>query len=142
MEAFSFFVSLGYNYMIMEKKTPKVIGVAPQLIVPDVVQTAEYYRDIFGFSIIGYALKPPVYAMVQRDGFQIHFIKADTDFSTNEQHHKGTTDLILWVPEIDSFYAELKQQNADIVEEITLRPYGSREFIVRDCNGYKILIGD
>lgn len=26
MEAFSFFVSLGYNYMIMEKKTPKVIG--------------------------------------------------------------------------------------------------------------------
>lgn len=127
----------------MENKRAKVIGIAPQLIVPDVVQTAEYYRDIFGFSIIGYALKPPVYAMVQRDGFQIHFAKADAaEFRTNEQYRKETTDLILWVPEIDTFYAELKQQNADIVQEILLRPYGSREFIVRDCNGYKILIGD
>ena len=65
------------------KKTAKVTGVAPQLIVPDVVQTAEYYRDIFGFVIIGYALQPPVYAMVQRDGFQIHFAKGDT-FTTND----------------------------------------------------------
>lgn len=127
----------------MKTNSPKVIGVAPQLIVPDVVQTAEYYRDTFGFSIINYALDPPVYAMVQRDGFQIHFAKADTtEFATNEQHRRGTTDLILWVPEIDSFFAELKQRNADIVEKITLRSYGSREFIVRDCNGYKILIGD
>jgi uncharacterized glyoxalase superfamily protein PhnB len=119
----------------------KVIGVAPQLLVPDVVQAAEYYRDIFGFVIIGYALKPPVYAMVQRDGFQIHFAKAE-EFVTNEQLRKETTDLILWVPEIDVFYNELKANNADIVQEIVLRPYGSHEFIVRDCNGYKILIGD
>lgn len=102
----------------MEKKTPKVIGVAPQLIVPDVVQTAEYYRDIFGFSIIGYALNPPVYAMVQRDSFQIHFIKADTGFSTNEQHHKGTTDLILWVPEIDAFYAELNSKMQTLLKKL------------------------
>ena len=127
----------------MQSSIPKIIGIAPQLIVPDVVQTAEYYRDIFGFTIIGYALTPPVYAMVQRDGYQIHFAKSDTsEFTINEQLRRGTTDLILWVPEIDAFFTELKQQNADIIEEITLRPYGSREFIVRDCNGYKILIGD
>ena len=118
----------------------KVIGIAPQLVVPDVVQTAEYYRDIFGFVIIGYALNPPVYAMVQRDGFQIHFAKGEK-FTTNEEHRKETTDLILWVPEIDDFYKELNTNNADIVMEITQR-HGSREFIVRDCNGYKILIGD
>ena len=123
------------------KKTAKVTGVAPQLIVPDVVQTAEYYRDIFGFVIIGYALQPPVYAMVQRDGFQIHFAKGDK-FTTNEDIRKETTDLILWVPEIDAFYEELKANNAEIVMDITKRPYGSSEFIVKDCNGYKILIGD
>lgn len=122
-------------------KTAKVTGVAPQLIVPDVVQTAEYYRDIFGFVIIGYALNPPVYAMVQRDGYQIHFAKGE-NFTPNENLRKETTDLILWVPEIDDFYNELKMNNADIIMEISQRPYGSREFIVRDCNGYKILIGD
>lgn len=119
----------------------KIIGSASQLVVLNVVETAEYYRDIFGFVIIGYALNPPVYAMVQRDGFQIHFAKGEK-IVTNEELRKETTDLILWVPEIDAFYKELKASNADIVMEITQRPYGSREFIIRDCNGYKILIGD
>ncbi len=120
---------------------PTAIGIAPQLLVPDVVKTAEYYRDVLGFGIIGYAAEPPVYAMVQRDGMQIHFAKAES-FTTNEHYRKSTTDFILWVPEIDAFYEELKASGADIVQEIMLRPYGSREFIVRDCNGYKILIGD
>jgi len=38
--------------------TPKVIGIAPQIIVPDVVKTAEYYRDILGFTLIGYFMDP------------------------------------------------------------------------------------
>lgn len=127
----------------MENEVPKIIGIAPQLIVLDVVKTAEYYRDIFGFNIIGYALTPPVYSMVERNGFQVHFAKADTtEFEPNEHYRRGTTDLILWVPEIDAFYTELQQRKANIVQEIILRPYGSREFIIQDCNGYKILIGD
>ncbi|PZR20068.1 MAG: hypothetical protein DI539_11980 [Flavobacterium psychrophilum] len=125
----------------MENSKPKVIGVAPQLLVPDVKMTAEYYRDILGFNIIGYALNPPVYGMIERDGIQIHFAKSD-EFLTNDKFRPSTTDLILWIPEIDAFYAEIKTKGADIVQEILLRPYGSREFIIRDCNGYKILIGD
>lgn len=121
--------------------TPKIIGSAPQLLVPDVTATAEYYRDVLGFSIIGYALTPPVYGMVQRDGFQVHFAKAETALP-NKEARKATTDFILWVPEIDAFYAELKSKGADITTEIIQRPYGSREFVVRDCNGYTILIGD
>ncbi|WP_256386726.1 hypothetical protein [Flavobacterium psychrotrophum] len=40
--------------------TAKIIGSAPQLLVKNVVLTAEYYRDVLGFSVIGYALDPPV----------------------------------------------------------------------------------
>lgn len=123
---------------------PKLIGIAPQLIVPDVVQTAEYYRDVLGFEIIGYFLEPPVYAMVKRDEFQIHFGKADADFEINKNayYKKGCTDLIIWVPEIDAFYEELRSRNAIIFQEITKRVYGSREFIIQDCNGYLITVGD
>jgi catechol 2,3-dioxygenase-like lactoylglutathione lyase family enzyme len=35
--------------------------------VPDVVATAEFYRDKLGFELLGYFLDPPVYAMVRRD---------------------------------------------------------------------------
>lgn len=121
----------------------KLIGTAPQLIVEDVKKTAEYYRDVLGFKIINYVLEPPVYAMTERDGFQIHFGKSDSNkINVNENIRKGTTDFIIWVPEIDIFFEELKSRNADITEGIVKRVYGSREFIIRDCDGHNILISD
>lgn len=124
-------------------KRAKLIGIAPQLVVEDVVVTAAYYRDVLGFNIINYFLDPPVYAMVERDGFQVHFGRSDTGATNpNEAQRKGTPDLIIWVPEIDAFFEELVSRNADIVEGIVKRVYGSREFVIRDCNGYKILVGD
>src|SRR5690349_21382731 len=125
------------------KAPPKLIGIAPQLVVRDVVKTAEYYRGVLGFHIIDYFLEPPVYAMVQRDGFQIHFGKADDEgFHTNENLRRGTTDLILWVPEIDAFFDELSGRGANIVQHIVKRVYGSREFIISDCDGHSILVAD
>ena len=113
---------------------PKLIGIAPQLVVTDIVKTAEYYRDTLGFRIIDYFLDPPVYAMVERDGIQIHFAKSDSgSINANEDLRKETTDFIIWVPEIDLFFQELKSRHADIVEAIVKRVYGSREFIIRDC---------
>jgi len=123
-------------------KPAGVIGIAPVLVVTDVVKTAEYYRDTLGFNIINYFLDPPVYSMVERDGFQIHFGKADgIELKTNEQVRKISCDLIIWVPEIEDLYNELKAKNADIEGGIIMRSYG-REFIIRDCNGYKILVCD
>jgi hypothetical protein len=44
--------------------------IVPQFVVPDVVRTAEYYRDVLGFTILGYFLDPPVYAMVRRGAWR------------------------------------------------------------------------
>jgi hypothetical protein len=43
------------------------LSAVPQFTVPDVVQTAEYYRDVLGFAIAGYWADPPVFAIVQRE---------------------------------------------------------------------------
>lgn len=121
----------------------KLIGIAPQLVVADVKKTAEYYRDILGFTIIDIVSEPPVYAMVERDGFQVHFAKSDTqDIKTNKDCRSIAHDFIIWVPEIDDLFNELKSKNADIVEGIVKRVYGSREFVIEDCDGHRILIGD
>lgn len=121
----------------------KLYGIAPQLIVPDVVKTVNYYRDVLGFNILGYFMDPPVYAMVERDGFQLHFGKADTaHFKTNADFRKINTDFIIWVPEIDQFFEEVKAKHAEIVEGIVTRIYGSREFVIKDCNGFRITVGD
>ena len=125
------------------KRKPSVIGIAPQLLVQDVVKTAEYYRDKLGFHIMGYFLKPPAYAMVVRDGFQIHFGRSDSgESNSNSRQHAIISDFIIWVPEIHMFYEEIKANGVDIVQDIVKRIYGSREFVFRDCNGYKVTVGD
>lgn len=121
---------------------PKLTGIAPQLVVKDVVRTAEHYQYVLGFNIINFAGDPPAYAMVERDGLQIHFGKSDPgSIQTNENIRKETTDLIIWVPEIEKFFEEVKSRNADIVKDIVKRVYG-REFIIRDIDGHKILVCD
>jgi len=120
----------------------KLVGIAPQLVVQDVRKTAAYYCDVLGFTLIDYFLDPPVYAMVQRDGFQIHFGKADDKVvQRNEQVRKISVDFLIWVPEIDAFYEEVKAKGAMLEGEPVQRPYG-REFIIRDIDGHRISVCD
>ena len=62
------------------------ISAVPQFTVPDVVKTAEYYRDVLGFQIAGYwngesvsmePAEPPVFGIVWRDKIQFFFSRAD-----------------------------------------------------------------
>lgn len=121
----------------------QLIGIAPQLRVPDVVKTAEYYINVLGFSLIGYFPDPPVYAMVQRDGFQIHFgkINGDALVHTNKVPGSEVTDFVIWVPEIELFYNEVKAAGANIIQDIVQRSYG-RELLISDCDGHVILVAD
>jgi catechol 2,3-dioxygenase-like lactoylglutathione lyase family enzyme len=115
---------------------------APQMVVPDVVSTAEFYRDKLGFKILGYFADPPVFAMVERDDVEIHFGKAD-DSSTvrvNETLRKGLgTDLYIWVSDIDAMFEELSTKNVDIVEGPVRRVYDCVEIVIKDCNGFQIV---
>jgi hypothetical protein len=47
--------------------------IAPQFFSLDLAATLAYYRDQLGFECIGTWPDPPVYAIVARDGQQIHF---------------------------------------------------------------------
>lgn len=125
----------------MEKA--KLIGIAPQLVVQDVQKTVAYYQEKLGFNLIGLVLDPPIYGMVERDGFQVHFAKSDTPvIKTNQDFRSISHDFIIWVPEIDQFFAELSSKQVKILEGIVQRSYGSREFVFEDGDGHKILVGD
>lgn len=117
---------------------------ATQFVVEDVVATAEYYRDILGFEILGYFAGPPVYAMVARDGVEMHFGKADcrpADRSSTEFRRVGF-DAYIWVDDIHRLFEELKTAGADVVEGPVKRIYESTEVVIKDCNGFLIVFGD
>lgn len=121
------------------KKKAVLKSVAPQLVVEDVVKTAEYYRDTLGFSVLSYFAEPPVYAIVQRDGVEIHFGRAENGTISNQKVRSGSFDLYIWVSDIDAVFEELKSAGAVILEGPVKRVYNSTEVIVNDCNGYALV---
>jgi hypothetical protein len=119
-------------------------GLAPQLVVPDVVATAEYYRDRLGFEILGYFSEPPVYAMVRRGAAEIHFGKSDSvDTHFNESVRSGLgTDVYIFVEGIQALHAELVENGVEIVEGPIKRIYDCVEITVKDCNGFQLVFGE
>ena len=118
--------------------------VAPQFVVTDVVRTAEYYRDTLGFEILGYFADPPVYAMVRRDGVELHFGKADGDeIKVNGSVRKGLgTDAYIFVDDVNILYKELVAAGADVIEGPIRRVYDCVEITVKDCNGFQLVFGE
>jgi len=128
----------------MDRKPCEFYRVAPHFVVPDVVKAAEYYRDKFGFEILGYFRDPPVFAIVSRDGVEIHFGKSDSgEVKINNSVRKGLgTDAYIFISDVIGLHDELKSRGADIVEGPIERPYDRIEITVVDENGYQIVFGE
>ena len=117
-----------------------VYSIAPQFPVPDVVKAAEYYRDSFGFEILGYFLDPPVYAIVKRQGAEIHFGKSDHPHSNTSVRPEGI-DAYIFVDNVDRLVKEFQARSTLIVEGPVDRVYNRREITVVDCYGYTLVFG-
>ena len=127
-----------------EQPGPKVLGVAPFLIVDDVKQSAEWYRDILGFGFERLWGEPPSFAMVRRGAVTLMLkqlcepgkarpnVKADPE---------ACWDAYVWVKEADALLAEFKAKGVTVVREIENTYYGCRDFDIRDLNGYILCFG-
>jgi catechol 2,3-dioxygenase-like lactoylglutathione lyase family enzyme len=117
------------------------IAAVPQFTVPDLVRTAEYYRDVLGFEIAGYFRTPPVFAIVTRGPVQFFFNRADHS-SMRTGRAEGAYDAYIHLRGVDALEAELRNRGAVIIEGLSNRVYGQREFVIRDVNGLIIAFGE
>ena len=131
---------------MQNQTSANLIAIAPQFVVPDVIKTAEYYRDVFGFQILDYFLDPPVFAMVRRGGVEIHFGKSDSESAQGQPNRavrRGIgLDAYIWVDDLDRFGEEIRAKDAKIIEGPVRRVYGIYEVIVEDCFGFVLAFGE
>ena len=118
------------------------LAITPQFAVPDVVRTAEYYRDVLGYDIRGYWMDPPVFAIVERNGTSVFFSKARPDAPPRSERDDDGYDAYVTVSSVDAFVAEIAPSGAEIVDGPEDRAYGMREVVVCDCNGLIIAFGE
>lgn len=121
---------------------------APILGVRDVRRTAEYYRDVLGFSLDpetgvfeGAGDDPGgLYAIVERDGAAVHFQIRRGDLPARRREPLER-DVYIYVDDVDALYAELRRRGASVPEPPRTAPYGLREIVAEDLDGYRVAFG-
>lgn len=122
---------------------------SPVLGVRNVRQAAEYYRDVLGFSLdpVEGVFQPSadepggVYAIVKRAGVWIHFQIRRGDFEIRKRQ-PIEIDAYIYVDSLDAVYADLQKRGAKIIQPPAVAPYGLREIMVEDLNGYRLTFGE
>jgi uncharacterized glyoxalase superfamily protein PhnB len=104
--------------------------IAPELPVADLPKALQHYQEKLGFSV---AMLMPHgdYAIVERGDLAVHLFPDETRSHSPVGIHIFTT-------EIEALFDELKQSGAQVTQEITLKPWGNREFRVIDDFGNQI----
>ena len=130
--------------------TPSGLGLqtekcGPYFLVDDIFATAEFYRDVLGFTFDEFFGDPPSFTIVKRDDVRIMFRQVrpaqPAIARPNPTVMDETFDVYVYVSNVDQLATELRAKNADIVEGPVNRIYNMREFLVRDCNGYVLAFG-
>ena len=98
----------------------------PELPVADVERAQQHYRDVLGFEI-GWLYPGKEIGAVSRGRVAIFFRKRTPPFEP----------AVHWVfaEDIDGSYEELKSSGANIVDPLEKKPWGLRQFTLKDMDG-------
>jgi uncharacterized glyoxalase superfamily protein PhnB len=121
-------------------------SVAPYFLVDNVVDSANYYRDLLGFQYERFWGEPPAFCMVMRNGIVIMLSQLQTAgrLRPNRMAVPGEGDhwdAYVWVEDADALYTEFQAKGVTIARPICDQDYGCRDFDVEDCNGYRLCFG-
>ncbi len=112
--------------MTAKEKLTSIGPPVPELPVADVERAQQHYRDVLGFET-GWLYPGKEIGAVSRGHATVFFRKREEPFEP----------VVHWVfaDDIDASYAELQSLGANIVEPLETKPWGLRQFTVRDLDG-------
>ena len=107
------------------------------LAVKDVVEAARFYVDMLGFSQRWLWGEPPTFGCVGFGRAEI-FLCQQPQLATQVEGHMHCfyTD-----DDVDALYAQHVAAGANVLWPIENKPWGLREYTVRDLNGYHLRFG-
>jgi len=124
----------------------QVTRLAVGLLVKDIFESAEYYRDVLGFSFDHVDGNPPSFCIVDRGGARL-MLRQPRDPAaalpaSNTTLVPDFTDAFLYADDLEALAEEFRESGADIVMPPTYRPiWNGKEMRVRDPNGWVLCFG-
>ena len=112
--------------------------ISPMLAVADMEETLGFYKEVLGFTA---RMKSPEYAIVERDGQTIHFMKAASEHVM--ECVRGHTEIYIEVSGIRSLWEHVKTfRERYSIRDLFDREYGMTEFHIGDPNGCLVFVGE
>ena len=117
-------------------------SLSPNLGVADVDKTVEYYEKNLGFKLMMSMPKEGKldWAMMMNGDVVImfqEFRNLERELPNFKSREPGTFTLYVQTDDVEGYY-NLVRNRVEILKEIFTTFYGSREFALRDLNGYII----
>lgn len=114
--------------------------IAPQFFTTQLQRTLAFYTDTLGFECL--SVWQDVYAIVSRDGCNIHFRVAEPPAPNPDKYADELLDAYVFVKDVDALHAEYAARGVEFSRPLGDTPWGSREFVVKDCDGRLLAFGD
>ena len=115
--------------------------IAPVFFTTNISATLAYYQEKLGFECVGTWQDPPVYAIVARDQRAIHFRCAEPPTPNPDKYPEELLDAYLSVDDADALHNEYASRGVEVSRKLDNTPWGSREFVIRDCDGRLLAFG-
>jgi catechol 2,3-dioxygenase-like lactoylglutathione lyase family enzyme len=117
-------------------------GIAvPVVATADVRKTVEWFEKTLGFEQQWTWGDPPVYAGIKAGGAML-YVSHDPELAKTIIDRQLAPDIFLWVKDIDAVYDRHRANGAEIEEQLTERPWGVRQYVIREPNGYRLKIAE
>jgi catechol 2,3-dioxygenase-like lactoylglutathione lyase family enzyme len=125
--------------------TERLAPVAPEFFVRDVEASIAFYIDVLGFKLVRADVDGDgrrTFAVLARGAAE--FMLAHEALLGSENRaalrypRASGVDIRLMVDDVDSVYASVSAAGGRIVLPVKDQPYGLRDFIVADPDGFRI----
>ncbi|MEM1445282.1 MAG: GNAT family N-acetyltransferase [Planctomycetota bacterium] len=107
----------------------------PIFAVRDISETSAFYRDVLGGAGEWMYGDPPGFAGIRLGNVQLCF-QHQPELAGKVAGHEH----MLFTEDVDALHGQHAAAGAPIVEPIGNRPWGLREYVVEDPNGYRLRI--
>lgn len=101
--------------------------IAPEIAVSDLKEAIDYYSQKLGFELAS-ELPDGGYAIVERDGVAIHLFEQSGSAY-------GPASVHVFTGQLEDLHSELRSRGATICQSIMKKPWGNRDFRVKDSAG-------
>jgi uncharacterized glyoxalase superfamily protein PhnB/GNAT superfamily N-acetyltransferase len=102
----------------------------------DIEATLAYYKDVLGFESRWTWGDPPSFGSASMGGVTIMF-NLQPELAAKIRGHQHAVN----VEDVDELYGLHRSKGAQVISEIEDKPWGLREYIVEDLNGYHLRFG-